>query len=803
MKGSSLQLIEVAGVSMRKAVDATFLHNGTYLICDTALWNVETKTIKAWGNVQIIQDETILTSEELDYYIDTDIAQFRGTLVQLKDKQNNTLRTRYLDYNTKDSVAVFKNGGAMRDKDGQIIESLEGTYDSKAKQFAFNRNVNMFTDSVFVKTSVLDYDSETSKAWFKSAIDFWKDGNMMSASSGWYDRGKQTFFFEGNVHSMTEEQESWSDSLFFYRDCNNVLLLGNAQVQDTTRKVSALADRIFYVDSLDKVTLQKRAAVAVRTEEDKKVDTLYFGADTLIYYTMRRCDIPEATVRDAEERVSEMFVDPVTEYRQKAAKAAADAAAEAVKNDPNRPPVGAKKMAKDKGQEAEPEPEGEPETETSSENEESAADEGEESAEADTLKVDPPLDTTRIGFMEGIHNVRIFRRDIQVRADSLRYNDLDSIARFYIDPVVWNEGNRQYSSDSLFTLVINGGVDRASLMSNAFIITKEDSLCFDQIKATEVMAYFDSTAALKRFDALGGASAFFYLQENEVYATLNKVESKMLSAVFSNGEIDRVFYFESPKNDAYPIAQLTMEDQRMRGFNWRDDIRPVSRYDITTLELKPSERSEYARHPKAEFKQTDIYFPGYIESVYKGIQARDSLKRERQREEQLKEKLKSQQEELMPEEAPAEETAVEEESVAEEVEQAPVENTVQAEEKTEEAHELTEAEKKAAEKAARKAAAEAKRQARIAKKEARWAELDARDAAKAAAKEARKLERKRNLTRKALLLQQKQDAKDAAKLERYKKQYEARKAREDARKAKNPPAAEPDETTTEEDGKDS
>ena len=79
-------------------------------------------------------------------------------------------------------------------------------------------------------------------------------------------------------------------------------------------------------------------------------------------------------------------------------------------------------------------------------------------------------------------NVRIFRRDIQMRSDSVRFCELDSIARFYKNPIIWNEGRRQYTSDSLFVLIGNNAVDRANLMSNAFIAVEEDSLHYDQIR---------------------------------------------------------------------------------------------------------------------------------------------------------------------------------------------------------------------------------------------------------------------------------------------------------------------------------
>ena len=171
-------------------------------------------------------------------------------------------------------------------------------------------------------------------------------------------------------------------------------------------------------------------------------------------------------------------------------------------------------------------------------------------------------------------------------------------------------------------------MDRASLMSNAFIITQEDSLYFDQIKGADVMAYFDTSAALKRFDALGGAMALFYLKEDDAIATVNKVECKMMSANMVNGELDRVYYYDSPKNDAYPLAQLPSSDKTMKGFNWNPDIRPQGRQDITTLRVKSSEREYYESRPRAVFRQTDIYFPGYMKSVYSGLEEARKRKRE-------------------------------------------------------------------------------------------------------------------------------------------------------------------------------
>lgn len=636
VKAKSIEMYDRYGRSFRKAVDATFLHNGTYLICDTALWNVDTKIINSWGHVQLIQDETVLTSEKLDYYIDDDLAQFRGGVVQLRNKKDNILRTRHLDYNTRDSSAVFQGGASMRDQDGQVIESMEGTYNSKTKLFTFHNKVNMYTDSVFVRTTDLIYDGERNTAEFVAYVDFWKDRNMLSAGYGWYRRTEELFFFERNVHGLSQEQEVWCDSLYFHRNTQDVIMHSNVHIQDTSRHVAGMAQYVFYCDSIATITMKDEAAVAIRTEQqnnNSKIDTLYMGADSIVYHTVKNCEVDSSLRVSAKERLAGIMEDPVGAFRERMAKEAAEKAAKALEEMAKKDQNLAGKLKSEGANKS---------SETSPEDDEKRK--AEEAAQArikdslDRVKyVQDSLflatDTTKMGFLVAVGNVKIYRSDMQVRCDSLCYTDLDSIARFYIEPKVWNEGNRQYTSDSLFVLVKDGGMDRASLMSNAYIITQEDSLYFDQIKGADVMAYFDTTSALRRFDALGGATAMFFLREDEEIATVNKVECKMLSAVMKEGSLDKVYYYESPKNDAYPLAQLPQNEMKMKGFNWNPDDRPKGREDITSLTVKPSEREYYEGRPRASFIQTEIYFPGYMKSVYAGLEEARRRKRERRVEE--------------------------------------------------------------------------------------------------------------------------------------------------------------------------
>lgn len=916
-----LQQVEEYGQSYRKALGhARFEHNSTLLICDTALWNVNQNVINAFGNVQIIQNNTVLSSESLDYLIGQNLAQFRGALVQLRDKDGNTLRTTDLDYNTKDSVAVFRNGGALRDKDGQIIESDDGHYYSKLKTFSFTNNVNMYTDSIFVKTDDLDYNTGTNVATFGTGTNAWRDNNMLSSQAGFYERTLEKFTFFRNVHILTENQEAWADTLVYYRVPNNVEMFGHVELLDTTRNVAAVAGYVQYIDSLSFIKLTREPAVIAISEQGEKRDTAYIGADTLILRSIPKCDVDSSEISNSAGRLKEINVDPVTEYRRKAYEAAKAAAEEARKKREEEDPNAA--GASDRGASA-VKPGGKPTGKPAGKATGTAigktagttagktgdnsggkaiSKSGKLSGDAmigdpvtkgrqglpapwddvieyapprfqlpDTLKTSPdtvrvpsdslaaktlsavtepvsvtepaevtdpqspdsltvptdsltvptdsltvpgdslhvpadslslaPKDSTKISFIYGIRNVKVFRNDMQVACDSLAYTDLDSLIRLYENPIVWNEIKRQYSADSITVIVKNRSIDRASLMSNAFIIVQEDTLSYDQIRGTEMMAYFDSTGALRRFDSMGGASGVFYIEENGSLATVNKFESKMLTATLKDGNIQDLNYFDAVKTDAYPVVQMKKDEKILKGFDWQPDKRPKGPEDITPYKPRESQRKVYENVPRAEFAQTDIYFPGHMNSVYEMLARQDSLKRVRNAERRRLEAERKAEAARIADSlrivaaadslafadslARADSLALRD-SLASRDSLARQDSLVVSDSlsvsKADSLANDPSAIKKA-EQERKKAEREKARKDRQAAKEARWAELDARDAAKAKAKEEKALKKKRQKTLKTLKAMEKRRAKEERMLERYKARYEKQKARKAARKA--------------------
>ena len=646
IEANAAKLIDRDGVVLRKIEGpARFLHNNTYLLCDTAIWDVNTNIIDAIGNVQIIQDGTCLVGESLKYIVESNLAQFRGSKVTLMDKDNNMLCTHNLDYNTKDSVATFFGGGSLRSKDGEIIESLAGTYDSKINLFVFYNSVELFSDSLFAKSTRMEYDSNKNVAYFGPSTIGWKGNNMLQANGGEYAREREIVTFEKNAYLFSKEQEVWGDKIVYNRRSGDAELYGNIQITDTVQSVLMFADKATYQREPLEIILTQRPAIAMYSEQNGNRDTIYASAsDSIRYYTKPFAELDSAAIAAAKARKGVMIIDPMKEIeklRQEKLKEARSGRKEG--RDENAGNSSTRSSGRSSGRSSSqaniyagqrapefpsPQPD---EQESPIEQQDSIPSAGKESmqqVDSTAILAERELDaqimrhdTCTVTFVEAWHNIKLYGKDYQGVCDSLIYTGIDSIARLYIEPVLWSDAKNQFLSDSIFIQIRNDSLYKADFINNAFIITQEDTVHYNQIKSTEMMAYFKKND-IWRFDALGGASLIFYMEEDSTYTMINQKECKILSALIKERKIERIRYYDQLKSDLLPIYDLPINKQRLRGFKWLEERRPKSREEVMPRAIRSSQRRRLKAEPMPEFKQTSLYFPDSMQHI---VEIKESL----------------------------------------------------------------------------------------------------------------------------------------------------------------------------------
>lgn len=663
IEAKSIKLTEIGGSPFRIVMGpARFLHNNTYLLCDSAAWDVNANVIDAMGHVQIIQNDTYLVSDFATYIADDNIVQFRGTEVKLYNKKGDQLKTRFLDYNTADSVATFYNGGAMRSSKGDIVEGLEGIYDSAERMFMFNDDVNMYSDSIFLKSEMVEYHSNQEVAMFGENTVAWKGRDTLFSNNMEYATKSKTLILKTDNYIATQDQELWAGWIDYHRESGNAELYDNVQVRDQAQSAIIMGDKGVYVQRPMLLYMTENAAAGMYSEEKTgidtltnqpiyKRDTLFIAGDTLKMWQIPMNQVDSSEVAQAKQRRKLADTDPMDEINRQN-KAYLDAYK---RNKENMgkilpPPPKKKKENPESNPDAEPKfdqaaldkqlDRSRPLVPGQTDSLKTAID----SLAADSLSIKTdsiaPPDTTAVTFLSVHHKVKLFRSDLRGRCDSLIYTTIDSIARFYRNPILWNEEKTQFTSDSIQLSIRNNEIYKANLIENAFIISKEDSIHFHQIKSTEMVAYFKDNDVY-RFDALGGVQAMIFLAERDsVITLLNQKECRMLTAKIANQTIERVRYIENVKSDVTPTYKLPQEKMRLRDFNWREDQLIKSRSELTTRKVHPSTRGKLQRQRFPSYNQTrDFFSDSYKEilaissSITQKIRQEDQERLERERRE--------------------------------------------------------------------------------------------------------------------------------------------------------------------------
>lgn len=354
--------------------------------------------------------------------------------------------------------------------------------------------------------------------------------------------------------------------------------------------------------------------------ENHEVDTLFLSADTVIFWGQPMCSFSTEEISAAQKHRDDALFDALLELRTKQAEERKKNYEDRMRAAGKLPPLADSTAAAADSTNVE----------DGTVPNDGTADPDASTSKLDTLPQTP--DSTLVRRLRAFHHAKVYRSDVQFCCDSLEFSELDSIAVLFGKPILWNKVKNQLTSETMHLLFKNGNMHRGSMLTDARITSMEDSLHFNQIRSTEMMGFFADNQ-LYRYDALGGVSAIFYMQEKHRISNVNIKQSKSLTAVIEDATAKRMLYLEEIKSDAYPLAEIDMEKQRLKGFEWRPDERPVDRFAITSMSMPTTARHEYASVRRPIFPETNRYFDNYMREVFRKMRDQD-IERQRQKAEE-------------------------------------------------------------------------------------------------------------------------------------------------------------------------
>lgn len=577
-----------------RVIKPIFSHEGTTLAADSADFNQVQNTFDAYGNVVITQSNgTTVYSDLLNYNGNTKLALLTNN-VRLVDGAA-TLSTDFLTYNMGTRIGTYTGGGKIVNG-ADIITSKNGYYFANSNDAYFRYDVDVTTPDVTIKTDTLRYNSASKIAYFYGPTNIYgkKDSTKLYTENGNYNTlTEQARFGKKNLYTQ-QTKFLWGDSLFYDGKAGFGRAVNRITFLDTAQKVMLKGDLGTYYEKDESTLVTRNAYIVMTTESDSAgVDSIYMTADTLFTRIIpmkefKPVDRPqlkkdselEDPVADGPGSVVEIGADEPEEMPAPPAiqpKKSETPRKQGKKNSKEQLPAGKDTVAR-------------------------AADTNWVSAgQADSLA----NDTSRTRIVMAYHNVKLFKSDLQARADSIFFGYADSTLRCFRNPMIWAEGS-QLSGDTVYLQLKDQKLDNMLLQRNAFIVSTElDSLKFNQVKGKVITGQFRDNK-LQQMYVDGNAQSIYYTVQDSAYSGMNSMVSSRMRVNFSDNKIETITSIKRPEGNYYPMEQIPEDGEILDGFIWKPKDRPRSKEEIIPSLAKklqsytPEAPAKPAKTPKAK-----------------------------------------------------------------------------------------------------------------------------------------------------------------------------------------------------------
>ncbi|MBN2638097.1 MAG: hypothetical protein JXR65_03300 [Bacteroidales bacterium] len=454
----------------------------------------------------------------------------------------------------QDSTLFMSDSAYLNDKDrnfdgfGNVHINVNDTlniygdrihYNGKTKVAELFGKVTLQDPKAKLTTSHLIYNRQTQIAYYDAGGTIFSDTNVLKSTTGYYNTKTHIFHFRKNVRLKSPDQETYSDTLIYNSNNGVAVFQGPTTIKG---KETTLIGTSGWYDTRNEISRLYNHPEIQSKSQTLIADSLFYNNNTTeakaygnIYVsdTSRQLIVRGETAQMWDNQ-GKMFI---------------TRKAQAITYD------------------------------------------SEDSLymHADTLWLyfDKKRDAKKL---LAYHDVRFYRTDLQGVCDSLSYTMKDSTMRLFTNPVLWS-GKNQLSADTIFINISKNQVDSMTMAHNAFIIDQDSTDYFNQIKGRDMVAYFRNNRIYLIVVDGNAQSVYWARDDHKKLIGINKAESGFMHIHVKENQIVGINYIDKPSETLYPKEKLPGDVKKLRGFNWKADIRPKNKEDI------------FRKIPKQEDKQ--------------------------------------------------------------------------------------------------------------------------------------------------------------------------------------------------------
>jgi lipopolysaccharide export system protein LptA len=302
-----------------------FRQDNVLLYCDSAYFYEKANSFDAFGNVRIVQGDTLFVYGDVLYYDgNIKLARMRHNVRMVNRK--TTLTTDSLNYDRVGNLAYYFTGGRIVDE-LNTLTSIWGEYSPNTKDAVFKKKVHLINKNFTLDSDTLKYNTRSHIANIVGPTHILYDKETdIYTNRGWYNTFTERMMLLDR--SLVKQQKNGKtmvgDTIFYDKKQKYGEGFKWVVLNDTAQKTTLVGNYVYFNDTTN-VGMATDSALLV---DWSSKDTMYVHADTLYtskdsiynvargYYNARffRNDLQglcDSIAYSGRDSVMNMYGDPV------------------------------------------------------------------------------------------------------------------------------------------------------------------------------------------------------------------------------------------------------------------------------------------------------------------------------------------------------------------------------------------------------------------------------------------------------------------------------------------------------------
>jgi lipopolysaccharide export system protein LptA len=252
------------------------IHQGVRMSCNKAYHFTKSNFVKAFGNVNMVQGDTLtMSSKYAEYNGNTKFAFATGNVVMQDPKM--TVTTDTINFDRTSQRAYYNTGGVIRDAENTLT-SKSGKYFLNEKKFQFNTAVVVNNPTHTIRTNHLDYYTNSGHAYVFGPSTIASENNTIYTTKGFYDTKKDEGKLQKGSKIKYRDRIIEGEDLYYDRKNDFARAKNNVKVTDTINKMVIRGHYAEVYKQKDSMFITKKALVSGLFEKD----SVWFHAKRIV-----------------------------------------------------------------------------------------------------------------------------------------------------------------------------------------------------------------------------------------------------------------------------------------------------------------------------------------------------------------------------------------------------------------------------------------------------------------------------------------------------------------------------------------